>query len=101
MLTNSAINQALVITSTSDHRELNRLLTAAVINKSFCHLLLNNPTKAAHDGFADEAFVLSEQEMALLRSIRASSLAEFARQLGEKLRASTLNTPPVQAIQER
>ncbi len=62
-------------------KELSRLLAAAVINQNFCKLLLSSPRKALADGFNGEAFRLPEEEAQRVVSIRARSLADFARQL--------------------
>lgn len=62
-------------------RELSRLLTAAVVNRRFCHLLLTNPETALASGYNGEAFRLGSDEQKLVLSIQAHSLADFARQL--------------------
>jgi hypothetical protein len=61
--------------------ELSRLLTAAVINRGFCKLLLSNPASALERGYNGESFRLGREEHELILSIRAKSLAEFAMQL--------------------
>jgi hypothetical protein len=65
-------------------RELSRLLTAAVINPRFCHLLLTYPAKALAVGFNGESFSLAMDERERVLSIRAKNIADFARQLAEK-----------------
>jgi hypothetical protein len=62
-------------------QELSRLLTAAVVNRNFCRLLLTNPASALASGYNGEAFRLDAEEQHLILSIQAKSLAEFARQL--------------------
>ena len=62
-------------------RELNRLVTAAVVSKRFCELLLNDPAGAIAAGYDGEAFLLTAEEQDLVLSIQASTLGEFARQL--------------------
>jgi len=64
--------------------ELNRLLTAAVINRNFCKLLLSDPANALANGYNGEFFHLANEEKARLLSIRARSLDEFARRLLEE-----------------
>jgi hypothetical protein len=64
-----------------NNNEFSRLLTAAVINGSFCQALLENPQEAVSSGFGGEAFNLSSDVIKNLSSIHASSLAEFASQL--------------------
>jgi len=67
--------------SSDDHLELNRLLAAAVVNGEFCRLLLDDPALALQDGYQGESFLLSEEERALILSIRADSLTDLAREL--------------------
>ena len=62
-------------------RELSRLLTAAVVNREFCNLLLANPAMAVASGYNGEPFDLAAEEQQLIFSIRATSLADFAKQL--------------------
>ncbi len=82
-----AIQQA-----SDDHLELNRLLAAAVVSPQFCRLLLEEPCLALQNGYQGETFLLSEEERALVLSIRAETLAELARELvrtfGERLHPS-------------
>lgn len=61
--------------------EINRLLTAAVVSRRFCQLLLANPVAALTAGYRGEAFRLNAEEMHRVTTIRASSLQDFARQL--------------------
>jgi hypothetical protein len=61
--------------------ELSRLISAAVINEKFCRTLLDNPAKALVAGYGGESFHLPSEEKARISSIRATSLADFARQL--------------------
>lgn len=71
-----------IVTDTDDdHLEVNRLLAAAVINKQFCNLLLENPELALAEGFQGETFPLTPEERALVLSIRAGTLVELARQV--------------------
>lgn len=57
---------------------LNRILMAAVINQQFRRHLLADPCAAIAVGYGREKFLLSPSELAMLGSIRASTLAEFA-----------------------
>lgn len=61
--------------------EINRLLTAAVVNRRFCRLLLTNPLAALTGGYRGEAFRLNPLEVKRISAIRATSLRDFARQL--------------------
>ena len=67
----------------STNGELSRLITAAVVNQQFCDLLLADPRLALAGGYKDEVFHLTAEEYRLVLSIRATSLAEFARQLAK------------------
>jgi hypothetical protein len=79
-------------TSAACGREISRLLTAAIVNQSFCHLLLTNPASALAKGYNGEAFRLEHEEKDRVLSIQAHSLADFALQL-----TSSPNSRPVKA----
>ncbi len=64
--------------------EVSRLLTAAVINRSFRSMLLNDSAKAIASGFNGEQFNMGSAETHQLTSIHASTLAEFASQLAQQ-----------------
>ena len=59
---------------------LSRVFAAAVVNRQFCDMLLQDPSIALQRGYLGEVFSLSNEEKELIVSIRASSLADFARQ---------------------
>lgn len=65
----------------SMNREVSKLLTAAVVSKAFCHLLLTDPAQALEDGYNGMRFALTTQEKELLLSIQATSLSELASQI--------------------
>jgi hypothetical protein len=67
--------------SASNMGELSRLLTAAVVNRNFCNMLLTNPANALDAGYNGESFRLAKEEKALILSINAKSLTEFALKL--------------------
>ena len=62
-------------------RNISRLLSAAVINKGFRELLLSDPARALSQGFCGEEFPLDYDQKALIKSIRANSLSDFAKQI--------------------
>jgi hypothetical protein len=62
-------------------RDLNRLLSAAVVSPRFCRLLLTDPATALEKGFNGEGFALNQDERRRVLNIRASSLQSFASQL--------------------
>ena len=75
-------------TTTSPKRQLSsseysRILSAAVINSHFRHMLLNDPVKAISNGYSGEHFNINNEEKVRLFVIRATSLADFAAQLSQ------------------
>ncbi len=67
--------------SNQKDREYSRILTAAIVNQNFRKLLLANPSSAIKKGFAGEAFSLPREDANRIAAIRASTLADFARQM--------------------
>lgn len=61
--------------------EINRLLSAAVINQRFCSLLLSDPLRAIEIGFNGESFSFLPEEKVLLANIKATTLQSFAEQM--------------------
>jgi len=73
-------------TTTSPKRQLasaeySRIISAAVINRQFRQMLLQDPLKAISNGYSGEQFEINSDDRDRLASIKASSLAEFATQL--------------------
>lgn len=64
-------------------QELSRLIAAAVVNKTFCHILLTNPAEALQRGFSTETFELSAAERALVMAIHATDIVDFAQQVAD------------------
>jgi hypothetical protein len=64
---------------------LSRIFSAAVVNKQFCSMLLEDPTKALKNGYLGETFPLSKEEHDLIISIRAHSLSDLAKQINRSL----------------
>jgi hypothetical protein len=71
--------------------EINRLLTAAVVNRRFCRLLLTNPLAALALGYRGESFHLNPAEVHHVSTIRATSLRDFAFQLLEATQTTEAN----------
>ena len=65
----------------SSDEEMNQLLCAAVVSKSFRSMLVENPVFAASSGYQGETFNLSNEDQAWLSSIRPTSLVDFAANL--------------------
>jgi len=63
------------------NKELSRLLTAAVVSRRFCGLLLTDPLQAVTIGYNGETFKLSPEEVQQILAVKAPSLREFALQL--------------------
>lgn len=63
------------------HPEYSRILSAAVINRDFRDMLLNDPDKAISSGFNGETFMLSIEERKEIKSLKGLSLKDFASQL--------------------
>jgi hypothetical protein len=80
-----------MINSKTNDRELSRLITAAVVNRGFCQMLLENPQRALASGYKGETFSLGSEEQDLISSIRAGTLAEFASQLVNQRKWSAHN----------
>lgn len=64
---------------------LTRMFAAAVVNRQFCEMLLNNPQEALQQGYLGETFSLTTDECELIISIQARSLADLARQINRSL----------------
>jgi hypothetical protein len=60
------------------NEELNRLLCAAVVSKSFRNMLLVNPEIAVTSGYQGESFNLSDEDRSWLLSMRPTSLVDLA-----------------------
>jgi hypothetical protein len=66
---------------TSLSKNLNRLLSAAVVSPRFQHLLLSDPASALAAGYNGENFQLTPAEYAAVTSLRVSTVRDFAAQL--------------------
>lgn len=69
----------------SESTDLSRIFAAAVVNRQFCQMLLQDPHTALQKGYLGETFSLRKEEVEAIVSIRAESLTDFARQLGTVL----------------
>ena len=68
-----------MLTNTS--KELNRLLCAAVVSKTFRKTLLEDPISAIQAGYAGESFFFDPSQISQIMSVRAANLTDFANQL--------------------
>ncbi len=64
-----------------EHIGLGHLFAAAVVNRQFREMLLENPEAALQRGYLGERFELSREERERLTSVRAQSLADLAKTL--------------------
>jgi hypothetical protein len=64
---------------------LSQVFAAAVVNRQFCDLLLQDPSIALQKGYLGETFSLSKEEQDLITSIRANSLSDLAKQVNRSL----------------
>lgn len=71
-------------------KEINRMLTAAVINTQFRNLLLKDPQKAIKNGYSGETFNFHPEEIRCILSIHANNLQSFAGQILSSQYKSTL-----------
>ncbi|MGE5250925.1 MAG: hypothetical protein ACM3QS_12025 [Bacteroidota bacterium] len=63
-----------------------RLFAAAIVNRQFRESLLREPHAALINGYPGQIDPLSEDEKALITSIRADSLSDLARQVNWALK---------------
>ncbi len=66
-----------------DTVELSRLMSAAVVSRSFREAFLRDPMRAIASGYDGERFHFSPSLLARLSTIRARSLEEFAQRLAD------------------
>lgn len=72
------------------HKGLNQLLCAALINGRFRDTLLRNPARALATGYYDHSFPLTPQEQDLVLDIKARDLEDFAEQVHQWMAASSI-----------
>jgi hypothetical protein len=70
-------------------KNLNRLLSAAVVSPRFQRLLLSDPVAALAAGYNGENFQLTPAEYAAVTSLRVSTVRDFAAQLLRLLQYAT------------
>jgi hypothetical protein len=64
---------------------LPQLFAAAIVSRQFREKLLHEPEVALANGYLGQTFALTEQERALIQSIRADSLTDLARKVNRAL----------------
>jgi hypothetical protein len=65
---------------------LHRLFAAAIVNNQFRETLLREPEAALASGYLGQPFALSEQERAIIQSVRAKTLTDFAQKVNQALK---------------
>jgi hypothetical protein len=74
------------LTSRSNNSSnISRVFAAAVVNRQFRDMLLQDPNTALQNGYLGETFSLSKEEQDLIVSIRANSLSDLAKQVNRSL----------------
>ena len=73
------------------HKDLNRILCAALINEGFRERLLQDPATTIAVGYEGFSFSLTQDEQRLVNGIRTYSLEDFAAQVAGWLNPRTLN----------
>jgi hypothetical protein len=66
---------------------LHRLFAAAVVSGQFRETLLRKPEEALANGYLGQAFVLTDHERSVIKSIRAENLTDFAQKVNQALKA--------------
>jgi hypothetical protein len=61
------------------HPGLSAVFAAAVVNKKFRELLLNDPEKALKQGYLGKSFALNQEDSNLIISLDARSLVHIAK----------------------
>ena len=74
-----------------NHRGLNQLLCAAVVNNRFRETLLRNPAQAIATGYLDHNFSLTPEERDLVVDIKAQRFEDFAGQVHNWLSGNRQN----------
>jgi hypothetical protein len=66
-------------------KNVNRLVSAAIVSPRFRHLLLTDPVAALATGYNGEDFQLTPAEYAVITSLKVSTIRDFAAQLLRRL----------------
>jgi hypothetical protein len=65
---------------------LHRLFAAAVVSGHFRETLLRKPEEALAHGYLGQAFVLTDRETSIIKSIHAETLTDFAQKVNHALK---------------
>lgn len=67
---------------------LHQLVTAAVVNSQFREKLLCEPEIALANGYLGQAFLLTDHEKAIITTVRAKDLTDFAQKVNQALKTT-------------
>ena len=84
-LTYQAVSSRKTASKSNASSGLSQIFAAAIVNRQFCDMLLQDPSIAIQKGYLGETFSLSKQERELITSIRANSLSDLAKQVNRTL----------------
>ena len=73
--------------NTARRTGLHRLFAAAVVSGQFREMLLRRPEEALANGYLGQAFVLTDHETSIIKSIRAENLTDFAQKVNQALKS--------------
>jgi len=65
---------------------LHRLFAAAIVSNQFRSTLLREPERALANGYLGQTFSLTDQERAVIQSVRAENLTDFAQKVNRALK---------------
>jgi hypothetical protein len=66
---------------------LHRLFAAAIVSNQFRETLLREPEAALANGYLGQTFALTDLEETIIKSVRASTLADLAQKVNHALRS--------------
>jgi hypothetical protein len=78
--------------------ECGRLVHAALISRTFRSMLLADPIKTIETGYYGEKFTFTREEKERIKSIHASTLADFSSQLLKVIGPSEISFPSDMAM---
>ncbi len=93
LMIDTPVMQSTAQIDSSTNDELNRLLCAAVVSKSFRNMLLTNPEIAVASGYQGEKFNLSHEDQSWLFSIRPTSLVDLAANMVSYQQGTKVESP--------
>jgi hypothetical protein len=73
--------------TSAERTGLHRLFAAAIVSDQFRETLLREPEAALANGYLGQTFALSDQETSIIKSVRASTLADLAHKVNQALRS--------------